>query len=93
MTFSEGIRKPCFSTNLSLVDINSMADLDSLHLSKVIQIDSVEMADVSNSVSQFVSLDDMGYIIFWMTSQANIGNRENGSIPLLLVLLLNLALL
>jgi hypothetical protein len=89
LKISKGIRKPCYSTNLSFASPDSLGAVggSSLgqeeawqHSSPVVQVEALgtglaggaaAVAGGSAAVSQFVSVDESGMLIFWVTSSSS----------------------
>jgi hypothetical protein len=87
LKITKGIRKPSYSTHLSL-SMSTFEDFtdDIQHTAGIIQIESlgdtsqsISSKNISNAVSHFVSLDERGLVVFWMTSEASYrsGDVEN----------------
>ncbi|KAJ1405527.1 hypothetical protein B484DRAFT_214440, partial [Ochromonadaceae sp. CCMP2298] len=76
LQIAAGIRKPSYSTHLSFPteggEEQGGDELTWQHAAPVVQVESLG-GDMSSVVSQFVSLDEAGLVIFWVSSQ-----RENG---------------
>jgi len=85
LKISKGIRKPTFSTHLSAIQLNSGVvtnnnfDEEYLynHSGRILQIeslDSLNTFDDANiftfAASQFITLDEFGTIIFWVSSES-----------------------
>lgn len=86
LRIERGLRKPCYSTNLSYVSGAPSSDLSSSddwqgHSSSILQVESLSSYDSSvnaspllsfpseqGAISQFVSIDESGLVIFWITS-------------------------
>lgn len=76
-TISKGLRKPSYSTHLSL----ALDDLDDAqHIAGIVQIESLGEAAQRGFVgmtSQFVSLDEAGSVVFWVTSEVSQRGAED----------------
>lgn len=86
MGVSRGVRKPSYSTHLQLsfaVDISTGEEEDTVHTTGIVQIESlggknnVGSGGNNATVSQFVSLDEAGVLIFWVTHEQGEGGIEN----------------
>jgi hypothetical protein len=86
MGVSRGVRKPSYSTHLQLsfaVDISTGEEEDAVHTTGIVQIESLggnnNIGSVGNNatVSQFVSLDEAGVLIFWVTHEQGECGIEN----------------
>lgn len=77
LKISRGIRKPAFSTHLLNLTENSRSDVsvDAIHNAAIIQIQAFgegSRADTTSfTTSQFVSLDQGGKLIFWLTQDVS----------------------
>lgn len=78
LKISKGIRKPTFSTHLSLASLNVGGALDEesfiSNYGQVVQIESIGFNSSNHassmlSSSQFVTLDEFGTVLFWVTSE------------------------
>lgn len=85
MGVSRGVRKPSYSTHLQLsfaVDISTGEEEDAVHTTGIVQIESIGGSNKvggggNATVSQFVSLDEAGVLIFWVTHEQGEGGIEN----------------
>jgi hypothetical protein len=70
LQIASGIRTPTYSTNLALT-LTTDGEEDVVHNASVSQLESLDTLDCQSSVamSQFVSLDESGVVIFWITSE------------------------
>lgn len=84
----KGIRKPAFKTSFTLE--NYQENLG--HSSAIVQIECLDVSEdshVFSPVAQFVSLDEFGILVFWVTSesassfQPNVHLRNGSSVSLL----------
>lgn len=78
LRISKGVRKPTYSTHLSLSSINENNEDETLHAAGILQIEAIDETEnqIALAASQFVSLDETGCLIFWVTTEQSF-NDEN----------------
>lgn len=80
LNIATGIRSPSFSTHLS-VGSSIDGDDDVLHSCAVSHLESmdfdIEFSSMTARTSQFVSIDESGVVIFWITNEQPNSLQEN----------------
>lgn len=80
-----GIRKACFTTYDNINPSASGGNSSAQHSGSIIQIESIDTSgpNSASTTSQFITLDEAGFITIWLTSEdVSLGNNFRDNDPL-----------